>query len=192
MEFIKGCLETCWMILIHPTSRTFVSESEKGEKQFSLITAWLMVLSIYIGIVFGIASGDGWLLLLSALSFSLIIPLTVILTTSVMHLLYQRVFHRTQYIYDQLLYITTAVLFTFQVIGLPVWLALPQYTAKYFGYAVVIYQLILVWLAFKYLSKLSYWQAAFTVFLSAVAGVVIFLCVGPFLQSMMGGVNSIF
>ena len=115
----------------------------------------------------------------------------MILTTSVVHFLYQRVYHRKTYVYDRLLYIVTAIVFTFQVINSTLSLFLVVNQAAVFGYILLAYQLILLLVVIRALGKLTYGQAGFVLLASLAAGAAIYLCMGPFILSMMGGVSSI-
>jgi hypothetical protein len=120
------------------------------------------------------------------ISAVLLIPLVVILLTSAMHFICQRVFRQKKYFYDKMLYITVAILLPIQFIFAPVTLFLPEKFSLALIYVLLLYQIVLLALALKAIANLEYWQALVTVFISVVVGILAFLCSIPFIMSTVG------
>lgn len=185
---LQDWLGTFWKVLVSPTPRTFLAEAGKASDKFSSAVAWLVIFAIYTYIVglLGIAP-----LSVSALVADvLLVPLVVILFTSAMHFVYQRISGRKVYLYDKLLYLTVAILLPLQVVLLPVSLFAPDMIFLILIYALFLYQVALLVIALKTIAQIEYWRALVSVFAAIVAGVFVFLCTLPFIISMLGGVQS--
>ncbi|MCL4273776.1 MAG: hypothetical protein QY328_03395 [Anaerolineales bacterium] len=192
MDFAKQCLDTSLKIIASPTPATFSAEAGKGNKRFSGIVVWLVLFAIYVSIMVTIGTENLLVAPVIAITLSIFIPATVILAVSAANLVYQKVFHHNKYIYDKILYISTAIIVSIQVIALPAILLIPESFKDFLGYAVWVYQFALLSVAFKSISGLKYWQSFITTIIAVFAGIGIWLCLGPFLFSMMSGVASVF
>ncbi len=185
---LKDWLGTFWKVLVSPTPKTFLAEAEKGSDKFSSALAWLVFFAIYL---YGVVTI--WIIPLPVVAFVaavLLIPLVVILFTSAMYFTCQRVFHRKEYLYDKLLYITVSILLPLQFIFAPASLFLPEKVSLFLIYVLVLYQIALLVVALKTIAKLEYWQALLAVFISVVAGILVFMCALPLIISAMGEVKS--
>jgi hypothetical protein len=185
-ETLKDWFGTFWQILILPTPKTFVDESEKANKKFGSAVSWVIFIILYSYLISAIAGYvlDFTLFIIGALIF----PLVIILASSASHFVLQRFFHRKQYLYDKILYIYTAIFVLFQFIINPIIFFSPP-TVSIFNYILIAYQFILLIIATKAIAKVKYWQATITVITALIIGVIIFICVYPFIISLMGGVN---
>ena len=190
-ESIKGWLVTFWRVLVLPTPVTFVNESKKAKDQFGGSVAWLVIFSVFVYSIGSIALKEP--LPLSILIGAIIlIPITVVFFTTAMHFFYQRVFHKKQYLYDEFIYLCTAIIISIQAIYMLVALILPDNFSIYLSYVVYLYQLCLVVVVYKALTKLNYWQSIVSVILSFGVGFLVFFCTMPIITSLMGGVSSVF
>ncbi len=192
-ETLTDWFTTFWKILISPTPKTFSSESQKAEGKFPGAVAWLVFFAVYLFIFSIFMLGQVFITGLIGILF--VIPLTMILFTSAMNFLYQRVFKGKQYIYDKLIYLNTAILLSVQFLFVPfsalVLVPLSSITFNAIVADVVLfYQFILTMIAFQSISGLKFWQAAVTVTVSIFAAAIALFCTIPFLLSMIGGVNA--
>lgn len=192
-ETFKDWIYTFWRVLILPTPKTFLAESQKADGKFTSAVGWLIFFVVYI-FIFSIFIFKQ-VLITGFVGMILVIPLTIILFTSAMHFVYQRMFKRKQFIYDKLIYLNTAILLSIQFLFVPLsTLFLPVSTVtinSILSYGILLYQFILITIAFKSISNLKYWQASITVVISILAAGITLLCTIPFVLSMMGGVNTI-
>jgi hypothetical protein len=192
-ETLTDWLTTFWKLLTSPTPKTFISESQKAEGKFPSAVAWLVFFTVYL-FIFSIFM-LGQVFIAGFIGILFVIPLTMILFTSAMNFVYQKVFKRTQYIYDKLIYLNTAILLSIQFLFVPISaLVLVPLSSITFNAivadVVLFYQFILVMIAFQSISGLKFWQAVFTVTVSIFAAAITLLCTIPFLLSMIGGVNA--
>jgi hypothetical protein len=184
MNIMKDWLGTFWKVIVSPTPKTFLAEAQKAPDKFSSAMGWLVFFAIYL---YGVVTiGIAPLPIAALISAVLLIPLVVILLTSAMHFVCQRVFHQKKYFYDKLLYITVAILLPIQFIFAPVTLFLPEKFSLALIYVLLLYQIVLLALALKTIANLEYWQALVTVFISVVVGILAFLCSIPFIMSTVG------
>lgn len=192
-ETLTDWLTTFWKILISPTPKTFISESQKAEGKFPSAVAWLVFFTVYI-FIFSIFL-LGQIFITGFIGMILALPLAAVLFSSVMHFLYQRVFKRRPYIYDKLIYLNTAILLSPQFLFVPVsafvFVPLLSITFNAILTAIVLfYQFILIMIAFQSVTRLRFWQAAVTVTLAFFAAGMAVLFIIPFVLSMIGGVNT--
>jgi hypothetical protein len=187
-ETLKDWLGTFWRILILPTPKTFVEEAEKAKDKFTSVIGWAVFIIIY---SYLIAAMAGYMFNFTILiSGSLILPIVIVLIPSAIHFVLQRVFHRKQYLYDKVLYIFTSIVVLFQIIITPIIFWAPQSIASVISYIVIAYQFILFVISIKSIANIKYWQATITVIVSLIIGGLIFICVIPFITSLMGGVSG--
>ncbi len=190
-ESVKGWLITFWRVLVLPTSNTFAAESKKAKRQFGGSVAWLALFGIFVYAIGSITLKEPLSLSILVVAI-LLIPITVIFFTTAMHFFYQRVFHKKQYLYDEFIYLCTAILISIQVVYMLLGFILPDDFLIYLNYIVYLYQLYLVVVAYKTLTNLNYWQSIVSVVLSLGVGILVFFCTMPFIASLMGGVSSVF
>lgn len=169
---------TFWKVLVLPLPKTFLAEAKKAHGKAASAIIWLVLFGIYIYLLASYRVAPfSFSALLTAM---IVIPVAVILMTSAMHFVYQRLAHRKDYLYDEMLYLTTAIVLTFQVIVLIVLMFTPETVSRLVEYLVIMYQIALITMAVKSVAKIEYWQAFVCVFFSvltalAVALLVIFL-----------------
>jgi hypothetical protein len=191
-ETLTDWLNTFWKILISPTPGTIRAEAEKGEGKFFSAVGWLVFLAVYAFIFYIIAAKQ--VLLTGLVVIVLALPLSVVLFTSAIHFIHQRIFKRKQYLYEKLMYINVAILLPIQIIYTPIWTILLETSwtniSEVLSYAVLLYQIVLLVIAVKTITNLKYWQAVITVFISIIFASLVFLCTIPFILSMIGGVSS--
>src|SRR5258706_740296 len=185
---LKDWLGTFWKVLVSPTPQTFLTEAQKGSDKFSSALGWLIFFAIYLYAL--VTIGIPPLPVAAFVTAVLLIPLVVILFTSAMHFTYQRVFHRKEYLYDNLLYITFSILLPLQFIFVPLALFLPEKVSLVLIYVLLLYQIALLVMALKAIAKLEYWQALFTVFISVIVGILVFFCTLPLIISAIGEVKN--
>lgn len=188
-ETLKDWFTTFWKILISPTPKTFIAESQKAKGKFPGAVAWLVFLSVYIFIFSIFVLGQ--VMITGLIELLLVIPLTMILFTSTMNFMYRRVFRRKQRIYDELIYLNTAILVSIQILFVPLstFFLIPTSSITVnaiISDVVLFYQLILVMIAFMSIASLDFWQAAITVTASVfVTGIVLVLTI-PIVFSVIG------
>lgn len=192
-ETLTDWLSTFWRVLIAPTPKTFLAEAEKGEGKFSSAVAWLVFFAIYI-FLFSIVLLQQ--VLFPALIVAVfVIPACVIIYTSAMHFVHQRIYKRKQYMYDKLLYLTVAVIVPLQLFYIPISAVLLTKSSTTINLilnnGVLLYQVVLLVLSSKTITKLSYWQTIMAILISFAAAALALLCTIPFLMSMIGGVNAV-
>lgn len=192
-EILTDWLTTFWKVLTSPTSKTFLSESQKAAGKFPSAVAWLVFFTVYLFIfsIFMLRQA----FITGFIGMVIVIPLTMILFTSAMNFLYQRVFKGKQYIYDKLIYLNTAILLSIQFLFVPLstFVLVPVTSITVNAIVsdiVLLYQFILVMVAFRSISGLKFSQAAITVTISIFAAALALLCTIPFLLSMLGGVST--
>lgn len=190
-ETLTDWLTTFWKVLKSPTPKTFISESQKAEGKFPSAVAWLVFFTVYI-FIFSIFL-LGQIFITGFIGLILVLPLSAVLFSSVMHFFYQRVFKGRQYIYDKLIYLNTAILLSLQFLYVPVsafvLVPLLSITSNAIVFAVVLfYQFILIMIAFQSVTRLHFWQAAVTVTFAFFATGIAVLLLIPFVLSMIGGV----
>lgn len=190
-ETLADWLTTFWRILISPTPGTIRAEAQKAEGKFSSAVGWLAFFAVYVFVFYVIATKQ--VLFTGLIVVMLALPLSVVLFTSAIHFVNQRIFKQKQYLYEKLMYINVAILLPIQMIYTPIWaiLALRSWTTinSVLSYVVLLYQIVLLVIAVKTLTNLKYWQAVITVFISMIIASLVFLCTIPFILSMLGGVN---
>ena len=187
---LTNWLESFWKILIFPSTKTFAKEAEKANGKFGSSVAWLVFLAVYIVCIAMLLVKDYPFNFLLLIVLVMAIPAAVVTLTSAMHLVYQRVFHGKQYIYDALLYITTIILIPFQMIAIPLSLAVPVEIGNPIFDLMQLYQLALLVWSLTVISKLKLWQAAITVLIGTTVGAITLVCILPIVVSMMGGVSA--
>jgi hypothetical protein len=190
MEFsktLKDWLGTFWQILISPTPKTFVAESDKAENKLGSAIGWAIFLAFYEYVVFALAGDpfDPAVLIVGLIA----LPLAVVLVPSSVHFILLRIFHRKQYLYDRVLYIFTAILVVFQVIATPLPFLVGLELSSIINYILYVYQFLLFGMAMKAIAKINYWQALITTVSSIMVAAVVFVCTFPFIISIIGGVN---
>ena len=187
-DTLKDWFETFWRILISPTPTTFAQEAEKGTGKITSAILWAIFFAAC-GYAGGLATGNTFA---TATLFVVVIvfPLIVLLFSSATHFMLQRVFHKKQYLYDKYLYIYTAIFLLFQFIALPLIFLPPVPILNTANYLIAGYQFLLMIIALQAIAKIQYWQAAVTVLVSALAGIITLICAMPVIYSLMGGVSS--
>lgn len=171
-EILLDWLGTFLQVLIKPGPQTFLKEAKKADGKFASAIAWLFFYAIYIIVMASIALGS-MLSIPTLLAIIFLIPLAVILFTSVINFICQRVFHRKEYIYDKLLYITVAILLPVFIIFTPILTLIPADVVRILSFVLLFYQVALLTVAVKTIAKIEYWQAFVTVVISIFAGIVI-------------------
>ncbi len=163
---------TFWKVLVSPTPQTFLKEAKKADGKFASALGWLIFYAIYIVIMASFAVG-AVLSVPAVLTILFLIPLAVVLFTSVMNFVCQRIFHTKGYIYDKLLYITVAVLLPIFVIFTAISPLISPDIFKISVSILLFYQVALLTIAVTAIADLEYWQSLVTVVLSIIAGIVI-------------------
>lgn len=185
-------LTTFWKILISPTPGTMRKEAEKATDKFPSAVAWLVFFAVYLFTFYTLVVKQ--LFIAGLIMIVLALPLSVILATSAMHFIQQRIYKRKQYLYDKFLYLTVAIVLPVQILYTPlsaILLVTSQTTiGNVLGYAVLLYQAVLLVIAVKAVTKLAYSEATIIVVVSMIAAALVFLCTIPVMFSIMGGVNS--
>src|SRR6187551_1250790 len=92
-------LGTFWQVIVSPTPKTFLKEAKKADGKFSSALGWLVACAIYLIIITSIAAQS--FSIPTMLTVLILLPLAVILFTSVLNFICQRAFRRKAYIYDQ-------------------------------------------------------------------------------------------
>lgn len=184
-------LESFWKVLVSPSSKTFIREAGKGNGKFGSSVAWLAFLAVYVFLSAVLLADASAYSLAVPIILIIVLPGSVVILTSAMHFVYQRFFHRKSYIYDALLYITTAILVPFEMIAIPLSLALPVEIGNPVFDIFLLYQLALMIWAFAAISKLKIWQAVVTVLIGVIAGAFAFVCILPLVAGLMGGVSGV-
>ena len=192
-ETLRDWLTTFGKILVSPTPTTFQTEAQKGEGKFPSAVGWLVFFSVYYFIFFSMAVNQ--VLFTTLIALVLALPLSIVLFTSAMHFVHQRIFQRNQYLYENLMYINVAILLPLQMIYMPVWTILLSTSLAAINtilyYVILFYQILLLVIAVKTIINLKYWQAVVTVFISIIFASLTFLCAIPFLTVMMDSVRGI-
>jgi hypothetical protein len=171
-ETLLDWFGTFWKVLISPTPQTFLQEVKKAEGKFASALAWLVFYAIYMVAMASLAIRD-LLSVPTLLTVVCLIPLTVILFTSVINFICQRIFHRKEYIYDQLLYITVSVLLPVFIIFAPISAFVDANIFKILIFILLFYQAAVLTVGVKTVANIAYWQAFVTVVFSIIAGIVI-------------------
>lgn len=170
-ETLIDWLGTFWKVLVLPTPQTFLAEAKKADGKFVSATGWLVFFAIYLCILGGVAVGEP-LSILTFMTALLAIPISVILATSALNFIFQRVFHRKKYLYDKILYITVAVLLPIFIIATLLFLVIPPGIFIFIAYILFFYQVVLLMIGMKAIVDIEYWQALVCVFLSIIVGIV--------------------
>ena len=190
---LKDWITTFWRVLVSPTSKTFIAESQKAKGKFSSAIGWMIFFAIYLFIFSTIAFKQ--VQVIGLIFVILAFPLALIILTYVMHFVYQRVFKRNKYLYDELLYINVAILLPIQFLFVPISIiiypSLPTPTmGSILNYGIFLYQIALLVRAFTSITNLKYWQSIVTILISISISILVFLCTIPFFYSLIGGVNN--
>jgi hypothetical protein len=171
-ETLLDWLGTFWKVLVSPTPQTFLQEAKKADGKFASALGWLVFYAVYMVVMASLAI-HAMLSLPSLLTAIFLIPLAVILFTSVINFICRRVFRQKEYIYDKLLYITVAVLLPVFVIFAPISILIDANVFKVLIFILLFYQAALLTIGVKTIARIAYWQAFVTVVISIIAGIII-------------------
>lgn len=164
-------LGTFWNVLAAPTPKTFLKEAKKADDKFASAIGWLVVYAIYIIVMTSITT-QKIISIPTILTVLFLVPLAVVVFTSSLNFICQRIFQRKAYIYDKLIYITVSILPGFVVFVPVAGLMAPDVFAV-LSFLVLCYQVALMVIAVKAIVELELWQALVAVALSIVAGIAI-------------------
>ena len=163
---------TFWKVLLVPTPQTFITEAKKAEGKFASAIVWLVFYAIYVVAMASLAIGS-MISIPTWLTVAFLIPLAVILFTSVINFICQRIFDQKGYIYEKLLYLTVAILLPVFIIFAPISALIAPEIFKILGFILLFYQVALLTIAVKTIASIEYWQAFVTVVVSIIAGIII-------------------
>jgi hypothetical protein len=164
-------LGTFGKVLTLPTPDTFLAEAKKANGKFASAVGWLVFYAVYIYVLASILIGK-MLSIPALLMVVLVIPVVVILATTAMNFIFQRAFHRKEYLYDKILYITVAVLFPVFFILTFLSLFIPGPIFAILAFILLFYQVALLTIGMKTIADIEYWQALVTVLLSIIVGIL--------------------
>lgn len=187
-------LGTFWKVLTAPTPQTFLMEAKKADGKFASAMGWLVFLGIYLYAVASIAVNRAPLSAPILLTFTLGIPLAVILATSTAYALCRRVFRRKEYLYDKMLYTVVAVLFSIFFTFSPLSIFIPESIFAFVSFILFFYLVALVTIAMKTIVNIEYWQALVIVFLSMVTAILSGIITIVLIQATVspaGTINSV-
>jgi 4-amino-4-deoxy-L-arabinose transferase-like glycosyltransferase len=161
---------TFWKVLVSPTPVTFRDEAQKAHGKFASAGLWLFLFSIYIAILINWAV-VGTLTFTSIVAIVAMIPTAVILFAAVLNFFCSRLFHRKDH-YDELLYVTVAVLLPIFIIFAPLAAFIAPPIFSLIGFILLLYQVAQLTVAVKTIVNIEYWQSFVTVVLAIMVGIV--------------------
>ena len=163
---------TFWRVLVAPTPKTFLYEAKKADGKFASAVVWLVVYALCIFSVASIVAG-GMLDIPALLTILFLIPLVVILFTSVLSFICKRIFHQKAYIYDKLLYLTVAILLPGFVMFVLISAFISPDVFKVLIFILLFYQVILLTIAVKGIVAIETWQAFVALVFAMTVGILI-------------------
>jgi len=169
LDTLKDWLGTYWKILLVPTPKTFMAESRKADGKTASAVVWLLFYAAYLCIMANILIGPSSFI--GVVSVVVLVPLAVFLLASLMHFAYQWISHRKNYVYDQLLYLTVAILLPLEFVFVPVALVLPGPFGPVLAFIVLLYQVGLLVIALASVAKIEIWEALISVFIGIIGTV---------------------
>lgn len=166
-------LGTFWKVLVSPTPEMFLQEAKKANGKFASAVGWLVFYAIYVYVLASIAINRAPLSVPTLLAAILVIPLSVLLFTSAIHFISQRMFRHKEYLYDKILYMTVSVLFPIFFIFTLLSLFLPENIFRFVSFILLLYPVALLTIGLKSIADIEYWQALLNIFLSILVAILV-------------------
>jgi hypothetical protein len=164
---IKTWVVDSGKIIYKPTQKTFDEVSKNAKGRFIEAVVWIVITGIIVtslGYQFSISLIER--LLLSAIA----LPIGILVQVFWIHTIYQKVFRRKKYKYDELLYSIAMILVTPSLLS-SVLIYIPK-IGPIIMQMTGIYQLVLGLLAIRAITKLNLWQSFITLVMSLLMAVI--------------------
>jgi hypothetical protein len=186
---LKDWFSSFWEILVRPSKTTFINESQKAKGKLPSVIGWLIFIMAFDHVFVYAIYKQLFSPLVIVLTF-IIFPIVFLLFAVFLDTIYRRAFHRKKSYYDEFLYLAVAIYVPYSIWSAP--LALIPSLGTYLWWASLVYLVILLTIAVKSLTKLKTWQAAITVIISLLLGVMGLICFPVFLLSLTRAVPSVY
>jgi hypothetical protein len=190
VDTLNDWLSTFWKILTEPSQATFLAAAKCAKRKFVTAMLWLIAIATlyYIRGRFITGVSLGIMLLFLAV---IALPISVLVCVTSIHFFLKRMFHCKADHYDEILYLTVAVIVVVSLIVLGFSL-IPGITGRILMWAALVYLVVLLVVAVKSITKLMWVEALVSVIVSLIVAGGAFVC-SPFLiASLTGGVEGIF
>lgn len=190
MDTLNDWLSTLWKILTEPSSATFLAAAKRAKGKFITSMLWLIAIAALYYVRSRSITGDNLGIMLLFLVV-IALPISVLVCVTSIHFFLKRVFHHKADHYDEILYLTVAVIIVVSLIVLGFSL-IPGIVGRILTWAALVYLVVLLVVAVKSIAKLMLWKALVSVIVSLIVAGGAFVC-SPFLvASLTGGVEGIF
>ncbi len=162
---LKDWLSSFWKITARPSPITFINESQKAKGKLSSAIGWLIFITIFNDLFVCVMYKQCFTSSTIMTTF-VIVPLLFLFFAFCLDTISGRVFHHPKSYYDELLYFAAIVYVPYAM-----WsslLSLLPLIGSYLWWASLLYPITLWTIAVKSLTKLTTWQATFTVVASLI------------------------
>jgi hypothetical protein len=186
---LKDWLGSFWEITVRPSQTTFINESRKTKGKFVSVIGWLIFVATFTHVYVYVVYKQFFAPAVIVLTF-IVIPIVFLLFAFWLDTICRRAFHRQKSYYDEFLYLTVVIYVPYTI-----WsslLSLVPSVGNYLWWASLLYLVIMLTIAVKSLTKLKTWQAATTVILGLVLGILGLICLPAFILSLTRAVPSVF
>jgi hypothetical protein len=187
MASLKNWLNAFWRIPLKPFPKTISDVSSYARTNtWQQAVAWSAIIALiyqlhYIFILKNPRPPN--LSFWSSMMFIVVLPIELLFFVFWIHTLFHKVFKRKRDCYKELLFVITAIIVGLSLLTIPISL-IPQ-IGVWLGWAITIYQVLLVLLAIKTITKLMLWESIVVLIFSLLLTASIAVCLPLFIITML-------